>query len=755
MPAELLTVGKSEVRKDAWAKAAGSAAYIADLDLPGACSGAVLRSPHHHARILRLDVSRARALAGVLGVLTAPDVPGSLTFGPLVQDRPVLAHEEVRHMGEPVALVVAESRAAAERALEAIEVEYDPLPAVFDPLAALEPGAPLVHPDGNLLTEYDVSDGNLQAGFEQADVILEDTFRVPRISPAYLEPESSVGMWNGDGTLTLWVSSQKPFVDRSDVAQVLRLEEDKVQVKVVNIGGAFGGKEDSGIAVLAGLAAWCTKSTVRFVNNRHESFLGHPKRHPAVVHLKLGAKDDGRLTALEAIVHMDTGAYASYGPAVGGLLTEVVPSVYRIPNVRVNTRVVYTHSPFSGAMRGFGAPQAHFATESMMDMLAEKLGLDPLELRRRNLLRPGDPLFTRVIVSNSALSLPACVETVAAARERLRQKPPAPGKVSGVGMAFAAQSMGLGNRVPDDSTNRLEWLPDGRVQLYLGAPELGQGLATVSEQMIAEELGLPYTSVHTAQLDTDTTPDGGVSCASRMTYLVGNSVRLAAQRLIDSLLDYAARTLGLPRQGLAYQHGMVKLPNGDLLPAEEFAARAADQGAPLIAQATSTFAYPRETTPQHLPIGMPHVMFTYAAQVARVEVDPELGTVEVTDVVAVHDVGKAINRAGVEGQIEGGVVMGVGYALYENMRLKENGRWVEGFTEYLLPTSKDTPHIECVILEIPESSGPWGAKGIAEIALTPTAPAITNAVYDAVKVRLKEIPCTPDRIAGLAEGDKE
>jgi len=413
----------------------------------------------------------------------------------------------------------------------------------------------------------------------------------------------------------------------------------------------------------------------------------------------------------------------------------------------VNTRVVYTHSPFSGAMRGFGAPQAHFATETMLDMLAQRLGLDPLELRRRNLLQPGDRLFTGVMVTNSALSLPACVESAAAARERLRRKPAASGKVSGVGIAFAAQSMGLGHRVPDDSTNRVEWRPDGSVLLYLGAPDLGQGLATISEQMIAEELGLPYAQVHTAPLDSHTTPDGGVTCASRMTYLVGNSVRLAAQRLIDSLLDFAAGTLGLPRPELAYERGVLVLPSGERIPVAEFTGRAAEQGMPLLAQATSSFPYPPETTPQHLPIGMPHVMFTYAAQVARVEVDPELGTVEVTDVVAIHDVGKAINRAGVEGQIEGGVVMGLGYALYENMLLKENGHWVGGFTEYLLPTAKDAPNIECVILEVPEAGGPWGAKGIAEIALTPTAPAITNAVFDAVKVRVKEIPLRPEMLA--------
>jgi xanthine dehydrogenase molybdenum-binding subunit len=649
----------------------------------------------------------------------------------------------VRHKGEPVVLVIAENKTAAQRGLAAIEVEYEPLPAVFDPVQALQPDAPRLHPDGNLITEYDVRDGDTEAGFAQADMVLEETFFVPRISPAYMEPESSMAAWNEDGTMTVWVSSQKPFEDRHKIAETLALDDEQVRVKGAVIGGAFGGKEDSGLAILAALGAWAARDTVRLVNTRHESFLAHPKRHPAQLQVKIGAKKDGTLVALEAKVHLDTGAYSSYGPAVGGLLTEMVPGAYRIPNVRVHTNVVYTNAPFSGAMRGFGSPQAHFATESLLDILAQKLEMDPLELRRKNILSPGDQVFTRVRIERTAQSLPLILQEAEAARERLEAKDVTPGKVAGVGLALSTQSLGLGFGVPDDSTNRLEWLPDGRVRVGLGAPDLGQGLAMVTEQMAAEELGLPYDTVMTAQLDTATTPNGGVTCASRMTYLVGNSIRMAARQLINALLDYAADTLQLPRESVSYTEGRVQLSDGRSFPVTEFTGRAADEGQPLAAEATASFPY-ADDTPDHLPTGMPHVMFCFGAQVARVEVDPGLGTVQVTDLIAIHDVGKIINRAGVEGQIEGAVVQGIGYALFEDVQLKANGEWVDGFAEYLLPTTEDVPpQIESVILEIPEETGPYGAKGIAEMGLVPTAPAIANAIDQATGRRATRIPITP------------
>jgi CO/xanthine dehydrogenase Mo-binding subunit len=750
MTTELRIIGKSEVRKDAWAKVMGAAQYTADISLKELCYGTLVRSPQHHARILRIDTSEARSMPGVMAVLTSQDIPGSKTFGPFVQDQPVLAIDEVHHQGEPVVMVIAKSKSAARQAADRIRVEYEPLPAVFDPVEALEPGQPHVHPGGNLLSCYEVSSNDVAAGFAQADVILEEEFSVQRISPAYMEPENSLARWNPDDSLTVWVSSQKPFEDRKAIAEVLGLTLEKIQVLGAVIGGAFGGKEDSSIAILAALAAWAVRGSVQIVNARNESFVAHPKRHPARFHLKIGAKHDGALVALQAVVHMDTGAFASYGPAVGQLLTEVMPGPYHIPNTYVRTNVVYTHSPYAGAMRGFGSPQAHFAMECCMDMLAERLKMDPLELRRKNILRPGDKVSTQVMVDEGALSLARYLDTAEEAREQFRKIRPTTGKVSGIGFALAVQTMGLGAKVPDVSTHRLEWLPDGRVLIYLGAPDLGQGLATISEQIVAEALGLPFESVVTAPLDTLTSPDGGVTCASRMTYLVGNAMLTAADQIKRKLLENAAGMLRLPVRELIYDRGAVVVPGGKQYLAGEFASRAADAGEPISAEATATFPYPEETTPQHLPIGMPHVKFVFAGQIVRVEVDPELGTVEVKDMLSLHDAGKVINRAALEGQIEGGVAMGIGYALYEDVALKSNRHWVDSFTEYLLPTARDMPdHVEIQVLEIPESSGPYGAKGVAEISLVPTAPAIANAVYDAVKIRVKDLPITAEKLTRL------
>ncbi|MCE1252289.1 MAG: xanthine dehydrogenase family protein molybdopterin-binding subunit [Anaerolineae bacterium] len=740
-------VGESPRRKDAFSKVTGAACYTADVALEKTAFGVLVRSPHHHALVKNITTLAALAVPGVIAVLTSADVPAAKVFGPIIVDQPVLALERVRHVGEPVALVVAETREIAERAAALVEVSYDILDAVLDPRAALKPGAPLVQDGGNLLTQYEVVNGDTQTGFAQADLIFEDDFSVQRISPGYMETENSLARYNPDGSLTVWVNSQKPFDDQATIASVLGLPAEKVQVMGAMVGGAFGGKEDSSISVLTSLAAWCTRRTVRLVNRRHESFVAHPKRHPAVFHLKIGAKKDGTLLALQADVFMDTGAYASYGTAVGGLLTEMVPGSYNIPNVSVTTHVVYTHSPYSGAMRGFGSPQAHFALESALDMLAEKLGIDPLDLRRKNILHPGDKLFTQVVLDNSASSLEHILEAVAAARERLQKIPTPSGKVSGVGFALGMQSMGLGAKILDQSSHRLEWMPDGRVSVILGAPDLGQGLATVAEQMVSTTLELPFDQVVTEQLDTLTTPNGGVTCASRMTYLAGNALLAAAEQLRENLLSSAAQLLNLPKTELTYRQGQIITGQGKKYPVSEFSSRMADNGQVLQAEGTATFPYPEDSTPQHLPIGMPHVKFVFAADVARVELDPQLGTVKVTDIEAIHDVGRVINRATLEGQIEGGVAMGVGYALYEDMPLKADGRWVDSFSEYLLPTALDAPaQIKSTILEIPDESGPFGAKGVAELVVTPVAPAIANAVYAAGQIRVKDLPITAEKL---------
>lgn len=746
MEAKLRVIGQPNPRKDSALKTNGKALYTADVSLPETHYGVLVRSPYHHARILAIHKDAALQMEGVTAVLTSKEIPGTKKFG-MIPDQPVLALEETLHLGQAVALVIATTRQTAELAAKKVQVDYEELTAVLEPLDALADGAPVLHGESNLLAQFNVDSGDMQSGFGLADVVLEEEFSVQRISPAYMEPETSQAVYHPDGSLTVWVSSQEPFIDRLTMAAVLNLPLEKIQVLSTTIGGAFGGKEDASLSVLTAFGAWAIRGTLKLVNSRRESFLGHPKRHPATVKLKIGARADGTLTALEGLVWMNTGAFASYGVAVGSLLTEMVTGPYRIPNVKIETKVVYTHTPFSGAMRGFGSPQAHFAIESCMDMLAEKLGIDAAELRRKNILQQGDTLPTRVVLNETAQGLAPCLQAAIEARDRLKKIPAAPGKISGVGFALAMQSMGLGAKVTDQSDHRLEWLPDGRVLIHLGAPDLGQGLATVAEQIAAETLGLPFDQIVTAGFDTSDVPDGGVCCASRMTYLVGNAVIRGSKALKEQLLQSAGLFLTLDPAKLSYESGQVVLPNGSRIAAGEFASRAAEQGFAIEAGGSFTFPYPEATTPQHLPIGMPHVKYVFAAQVARVEIDPELGTVEVKDIVAIHDLGRVINRLTAEGQIEGGVAMGIGYALYEEMPLKANGQWVDSFAEYLLPTSMDMPaHLEVQMLEYPEADGPYGAKGLAEICVVPTAPAIANAVYNAVGVRVHSLPITPEKV---------
>jgi CO/xanthine dehydrogenase Mo-binding subunit len=741
------TIGSSEKRKDAWKKVVGQAEYTADIDLPGLLFAALLRSPHHSALIKSINVETAQKMPGVVKILTSGDVPGSKVFGALLADQPVLAFERVHHIGEPVVLVIAQSETEARAAAQHIQVNYEVLPAVLNPLEALQPDAPLVHPTGNLLSHYLVEQGNIQQAFSSAEVVIEQSFSVQRISPGYLEPEISQAVYNPDGSLTVWVSSQHPFGDRLEIAHTLGLPEEKIQVKSAVIGGAFGGREDSSLAVLAALAAWSVKGPVRVLNQRSESFTGHPKRHPGHLKLRLAANKAGIFQAFEAIVHLDTGAFASYGPAVGSLLTEVIPGAYAIPNTRVETHVVYTNSPLSGAVRGFGAPQALFATESLVDMLAGKLGMDPLELRRLNIFKPEDKTLTGVNIGVTANSLPVVLEHLATQRERLRALPPRPGKLAGTGLSLLIQSMGLGAKVTDSSSQLLEWLPDGKVRLYLGAPDMGQGLSTVAEQIVAEQLEIPYTHIETVPIDTHVSPMGGVTCASRMTYLVGNALILSSDLLKQKLLDLAGRYLGKDPASLVYSAGQILTPAGQVFSAAEFTSRLADDEKPLSAEASFTYPYPPETTPQQFSIGMPHVDFCFGGHLARVEVDMETGQVDLTDLVAIHDVGQAINRAAVEGQIEGGAVMGIGYALYEDMPLKPQGDWVCTFSEYLMPTSADIPaHLEAIIVENPLAGGPFGAKGIGEMSLPPVAPAIANAIFDATGKRITSLPITPEKI---------
>ena len=741
------SIAKSIPRIDAIEKATGKAIYGADVVLPNLLFGAVHRSPHHHAEIIEIRKEKAEKVPGVVKVVTGEDIPGEKIFGPDVVDKPVIAFGRVRQAGDPIAIVVAESKEIAKEAVALIEVEYEILPAVFDPAAALEEDAPQLYKEGNLLCENRHQLGDVEAGFREADLVIEKTYTVQRIAPAYLEPEVSTGSWNPDGILKVWANTQMPFQDQKEISAVLDLPLDKVHVITPYIGGSFGGKSDATMTLLAAVAAWAVKGNVQLVNSREESMLAHPKRHPGIMNYKVGAKKDGTLVALEADFLFDTGAYASYGKAVGGISSEVAGGSYRIPNVNVRTRVAYTNSPFGGSIRGVSGPQVSFACESTMDILINELGLDPIEFRKMNMWKEGDTTYFGVKIQEDP-SLGLCLDKANEIIQDYPQKPWREDKLCGVGIASSLLKMGMGYGLPDDCTSRLEWLPSGKVRLYLGSPDIGQGVKTIGTQLVAELLELTPDEIEVQDIDTSVNPNGGPTNTSRSTMILGNSLEKTAEEAVEVLMSYACEDLRVDPELLSYQSGQVIVDDPDQkrsIHFSEIAAKAHQNRVFLRAEGTASFPYP-DDTPEDMPFGT-HVMWCYGVHLVFAEVDPVFGDVEIVDYYAIHDVGKAINPISVEGQIEGGVAMGVGYALMEDMKLKGDNTWVDNFSEYILPTILDIPRIHSIIVEQPNPLGKFGVKGLGEPVTVAVAGAIANAVYSATGKRVTHLPiCSSDLI---------
>jgi len=730
-------VGGSFTRPDAVGKATGALRYTADLAFPDMLHARVLRSAHAHARLLAVDTSRAKAHPGVVAVLTAADVPGAKNHGVSQNDWPVLAYDKVRYYGDAVALVVAEAPEAAEEALALIDVTYEPLPVVDSPEAALAPGAPHVHDRGNVLKEIHVHKGDVAAGFAQADQIVEETYRTPSGDHLFLEPEASVAVPEADGRLTVYVGSQIPFDDRRQVAASLAIGENQVRIVLMPVGGAFGGKEDIAGQIHAALAAKITGRPVRLVWSRRESMITHPKRHATVIHARLGAMTDGRLVAAQVQILGDTGAYASLGEHVMTRAATHVTGPYAVPNVEVTCYALYTNNPPAGAYRGFGATQAQFVAELQIDRMAERLGLHPLEIRRRNALRVGWETCTGQLLRES-VGLLECIDKVEQAVEGFKASEDsggAPDKARGWGYACAYKNVGLGGGAVDSAGAEVEWL-DGRVQVRAGAAEVGQGLLTILAQIAADRLGVSPQRVDVLLGDTDRTLDGGPTTASRQTFVTGNAVRQAAGELRATLATAASRALGAPADALSFRDGCVWAPSGRSLSLEEAAGLAREEERALCA---STVFQPPSTVPLGQE-GDSRFAFGFAAQAAEVEVDLNSGQVRVLRVITATDVGKAINPLAVEGQLEGGVMMGVGYALTEELVMDKGKVLSDNLVRYRVPTIRHLPEITPILVEHPVSSGPYGAKGIGEITSIPTAPAIANAIFDAVGVRLSSLP---------------
>jgi len=724
--------------------ARGCRLFSEDIPLDNPLSLHVFRSTKAHARILSLDVEKARKVQGVVGILTAGDIPGKNLFGLINKDQPLLAHEKVRFVGEAIALVAALDKEAGHKALETIEVGYEDLPAVFDPHEALKESAPLVHAKGNLLSRRVIQKGNAAEALSSCDVVVKGTYRTPHLEHCYLEPDAGVGFVAEDGTLVIFASTQNPHYDLKEVSEILALPEEQIRIVQAATGGAFGSKLDLTVQGFIGLALYHFRRPARLVFSREEAFLATPKRHPLTIELETGATRNGKIQALRARIVCDTGAYASYGLAVTTRAAVHATGPYEIENVDAESLCVYTNNPIAGAMRGFGVPQAAFAHESQMNLLARALGIDPLEIRRINALRIGSRTATGQELKASVgivKTLEAIEPQYKGAKAQWKAEPLPEPLRRGVGIG--SMWYGIGNTgVQNPSSARVEMDARGKVTLFSGAADIGQGSSTVLAQITAETLGIEATEVSLVIADTRCTTNAGATSASRQTYISGNAAKDAAGKLADVLLTEAVDVLKTPKSLLLLEDGFaVDSRHSDRrVPLSKLAKRAHDKGTPLTWQGY----FDPETTPLdgETGQGVPYATYAFASHLALVTVDTSTGEVRVEKIVAAHDVGKAINPQNVEGQIQGGVGMGLGFALMEE--------FIPGKTasmgDYHIPTSLDMPEIIPIIVEDQEPTGPYGAKGVGEPALIPTAPAILNAIADALGEPIFSLPAHPERV---------
>jgi CO/xanthine dehydrogenase Mo-binding subunit len=720
------TVGESAVRIDAVPKVTGTFTYGSDLSAPGMCFGTALRSPHPSARISAIELSAAWRAPGVIAIMLAGEVPGKPTFGLEIADQPVLALDRVRYAGEPVALVAAETAEQAHAAAALIEVSYQAIPGVFDMTAALDPQAPQLHDFGNVLRHVHINRGELESA--GAEVSVEGYYETAMQDQAALGPEAGLAIPRADGGVDLYVTTQWLHMDRAQISACLGLPEEQVGITLAGVGGSFGSREDIHMHIHACLLALRSGRPVKMTYGREESFNGHVHRHPSRTWIKFGATRAGKLVSAQVRLLLDGGAYASSSPAVIANASTFAAGPYEVPNVRIEGTVVYTNNPPCGAMRGFGAPQVCFAYEAAMDKLAAKLGLDPIELRLRNVLKPGSTLPTGQVLGASTpvreviercASLPLPAEEAPERRSRLSY-PGGSGNVGrgeslrrGVGFAVGFKNVAYSEGF-DDSAEATVTLREGRsgpvAGVHTAAVDFGQGLTTVLTQIVRSELGVQNVVVHPA--DTSMGSAGSTS-ASRQTTMTGGAV-LEACRLVRAELKRRGGSLAAPGISCTavYHHR----------PTQPFDAEGQ---------------------------GDIHVAFSFVAERAVVEVDLALGLVRVVELAVAQDVGRVINPQGAEGQVEGASAMGLGLALMEEIRLDGGVIANASFTDYLIPTMLDMPPVLSEFVEIPEPGAPYGVKGIGELATVAATAAIVAALRSATGQRLNRAPVLPDDLVGL------
>lgn len=718
------SIGTSPTRIDSLGKVTGDTQYSGDRVMPGMLYMKILMAERPHARVREIRIENALAAPGIIAIYTAKDIPVN-EYGLQIPDQPVLCgpgsskpHTDiVRFVGDQVAAVVAESESQAAKAVKLIEVDYEDLAPLTDPEAAMRPDAPLLHPDrgsSNICVHYKIRKGNVEDGFAKADVIIEGEYRTPVQEHAYLQPEAGLAYIDEEDRVVVESAGQWTHADRKSIAHALDLPEEKVRVIYPAIGGAFGGREDLSVQIVIALAAMKLKRPVKIIWSRRESMIGHGKRHAVILRAKWGATKDGKLVAAENVLIGDGGAYMYTTNKVLGNATITSTGPYAIPNVRTDVYGVYTNNVPGAAFRGFGAPQALFMAEGQMNKLAEKLGMDPVELRLKNALREGDTLDVGTPVPTPV----GVVDTITAARDSFKWKKGSKSAksksqdavVKGRGFAAGFKNVGFSFGYKENCWAKVEIhgkTDIERVVLHHAGAEVGQGFQTVMTQIAAHSIGVPMSKVEMRTSDTATQGNPGSASASRLTFMAGNSVKGAAEAALEKWK------------------------------AEERPAVAEFQ----------YFAPP--TTPMDKETGysMPNFQYAYVAQAVDVEVDTETGHVRVKRIVSADDVGKALNPDLVVSQIEGGIVQAHGYAVLEEFKTRDGRVLTDQLSTYLIPTIWDIPEkVESVLVEVPDPNGPWGARGMGELPYLPVAAAIAAAIHDATGVWMDEFPFTPERV---------
>ncbi len=746
-------VGERVARIDAREKVTGEARFVDDLLFPGMLHAAVVRSTEPRARILSMDLEAAGARAGVVAVAGPDDVPGENNVPLILPGHPLLAPGEVNFHGQALALVAAATKEAADQAAASVRVEYELRTPLLDPLRARSGDAPRLYGEDNTYGRHRIRRGDVEAGFREAFLVVENVYRTPAQEHAYLEPQGVIAVPTPEGGMVIYGSMQCPFYVQRAVAHILGLPLGRVRIIQTTTGGAFGGKEDvpSEVSGQAAVLAWKARRPVKLIYHREEDIRSMSKRHPAHIRYKTGVREDGTLVAVEVEMTYDGGAFGTLSTVVLWRATVHAAGPYRCPNVKVDAYAVATNRVSNGAFRGFGSPQVLFASESQMDEIADRLGMDPLSLRRKNLLKTGDETATGQKLRSSV----GLLETVSkAARESgYRSKRSRWGKdrgpvKRGIGISTIFYGAGLGGLSPylTRAGAFVQVHADGSALYAVGTTEMGQGMRTVLAQIVAEELGLTLDQVSAMETDTSRVPDSGPTVASRATMMSGNALRDACARIRKNLWGVGASLLDAPLHEIVGDGGFLYVGSDRArsVTLERVARECIARRVHLAAQ--GWFQAPKTTWDPDTGQGDAYMVYAWATNVAEVE--------RLVRLTAAHDVGKAINPIGVEGQIEGGSVQGAGYALTEDILSEEGVIRNPDFSTYIIPTASDAPEIVPIIVESKFSKGPHGAKGFAEQPLMGIAPAVANAVFHATGVRIRELPLTPERFKKEMERSK-